>query len=496
MKRLTFLLIGAISISFTLQAQTYDADAVRFSMIEFGSTARGLGVAGAFGSVGADFSAISINPAGLGFYTKGEFTITPNLQFSNTESIFQSNQTKKETYMPGISNLGLAFGKVKKENGFASRSGLVGGGFAIGYNRLNNFNGKTHFKGLNSSNSITDAYLAEINDPANQWIAVDFDNFSYETVLGYTTWLVNEIDSSGVYNSPVTGAVEQEGTINVSGAMDELTVAVAGNYSHKLYFGASVGVPILRYKREFDYSETDDADNIEDFRSMNVAQEYESTGWGFNAKFGLIYKPVKWIRLGASIQTPTAISLDENYSSKMTSTFDSVSYSDESPLGVFDYEIIMPWRFNSGISVFLSKYGFLSFDYEYVDYASMNYDFGIGNEDFENNVNDLMKAKYTATSNFRFGAEFAIDRFRLRAGYAFFGSPFKPGVAVDNLDLSREMFSGGFGFRLKKVFIDLAYARTKTSEFGSPYMLTNGEEPSVKSEINKDTYSLTFGYRF
>ena len=43
-------------------------------------TARYVSLGGAFGALGADFTSLSSNPAGLGVYRSSEFTITPTLK--------------------------------------------------------------------------------------------------------------------------------------------------------------------------------------------------------------------------------------------------------------------------------------------------------------------------------------------------------------------------------------------------------------------------------
>lgn len=64
MKRgITTVLICAF-LTTAADAQT-DADALRFGMLNYGSTARSLGMGNAFGALGADFSALAINPCGV-----------------------------------------------------------------------------------------------------------------------------------------------------------------------------------------------------------------------------------------------------------------------------------------------------------------------------------------------------------------------------------------------------------------------------------------------
>ncbi|MBK9317869.1 MAG: hypothetical protein IPM91_02820 [Bacteroidetes bacterium] len=71
--------IAAFLISATAHAQT-DADILRFSMLNYGSTARSLGMGNSFGALGADFSTLAINPAGIALYRKSEFSVSPLFQ--------------------------------------------------------------------------------------------------------------------------------------------------------------------------------------------------------------------------------------------------------------------------------------------------------------------------------------------------------------------------------------------------------------------------------
>jgi hypothetical protein len=75
-----------------------DADVLRYSMINWGSTARSLGMGNAFSAFGADPSAMATNPAGLGFYRRSEFTFTPSFQIRNTNGSFLGNTSDKNNF--------------------------------------------------------------------------------------------------------------------------------------------------------------------------------------------------------------------------------------------------------------------------------------------------------------------------------------------------------------------------------------------------------------
>lgn len=92
-------------------------DALRYSMQQnFGTTARSLSMGGAFGALGADFSSLSINPAGIAVYRRSEFTFSPVLQFRDNSASYLGTLTTDNRANIGIGNLGfvLAFPREKK----------------------------------------------------------------------------------------------------------------------------------------------------------------------------------------------------------------------------------------------------------------------------------------------------------------------------------------------------------------------------------------------
>jgi hypothetical protein len=106
--------------------------------------------------------------------------------------------------------------------------------------------------------------------------------------------------------------------------------------------------------------------------------------------------------------------------------------------------------------------------------------------------NDEIKSIYRATNNYRIGAEFRYDIFRVRAGYNIQSSTF------ENKDLDNKVtaVSGGVGVRLKKFYADFALINRSYDNFYSPYTLNDGSEPVVKMENKTLTSMLTFGFTF
>ena len=69
-----------------------EIDALRNAQSFFGGSARSMGMAGSFGALGADPSSINTNPAGLGRFSKGHFSLTLGSRFNNMSSSFSGTE--------------------------------------------------------------------------------------------------------------------------------------------------------------------------------------------------------------------------------------------------------------------------------------------------------------------------------------------------------------------------------------------------------------------
>src|ERR1043166_3619876 len=101
-------------------AQNED-DVLRYERTGLIGSARVLGAGGAWGAVGADFSSIAINPAGLGFYRRSEFMGSLGLSSNSANTNFLgSGVSSGKTYVT-IPNLGLVLnwsdGSKKRSSG-------------------------------------------------------------------------------------------------------------------------------------------------------------------------------------------------------------------------------------------------------------------------------------------------------------------------------------------------------------------------------------------
>src|SRR4051812_5471706 len=136
-------------LPFAGKAQT-DADALRYSQSSITGTARYTSMAGAFGALGGDLSAVATNPAGLGIYRSSEFTFTPSLYWNQTTSNFLGNESTESRYNFNIPNLGFVFNRQVRDASSGWKSWSIG----ITLNRINSFQSNTYYEGYNQYNSL------------------------------------------------------------------------------------------------------------------------------------------------------------------------------------------------------------------------------------------------------------------------------------------------------------------------------------------------------
>ncbi|WP_234408509.1 hypothetical protein [Marinilabilia salmonicolor] len=139
MTKYLYLATALLLINTSINAQTED-HALRFSTQNPTGTARSIGLGGAMGALGGDYSAISINPAGIAVYRSSEFSFTPSLVFGQTESNYYGNLSTDDKFSVPINQVSyVGTSRLMRE----VETGLVSTHFAIGYNRTNNYNRKS-----------------------------------------------------------------------------------------------------------------------------------------------------------------------------------------------------------------------------------------------------------------------------------------------------------------------------------------------------------------
>ncbi|MEX2565877.1 MAG: long-chain fatty acid transporter, partial [Cyclobacteriaceae bacterium] len=102
-----------------------------------------------------------------------------------------------------------------------------------------------------------------------------------------------------------------------------------------------------------------------------------------------------------------------------------------------------------------------------------------------------IESAYGQTINYSAGGEFRYQIFRVRAGYAYYGDPFR---SPSNLDRSSTQISGGLGIKLSGFSLDFGLV---SNQFNTKQFAIN--EPSQNPAITENqliTGMLTLGFSF
>lgn len=482
--------LACFFLSLHVKGQT-DLDALRYSKASFGTTARSMAMGGAFGALGADFSVLSQNPAGIGLFRKNEFSVSPMFNYRASDAMYIETKSIDGRLNFGFGNFGVEFCRnLKNANGWKNWN------FGIGYNRINSFSGRSSFEGINKQNSLLDSYIEEANGVDPTLLS---DQVSFEASEAFNIYLLDSINGNQYYSAfPNAGMLQRKST-RTRGSVGEWDFSFGGNYNDKLFLGASIGINTLRYIEDSKYEEIDSQnlhDSIAglDISSFSLNQYLNTSGTGINLKLGIIYKPADWIRIGTAFHTPAYYNLSDDYSSYLIAKFaNGPTYTSQTLQGNFDYTLLTPLKAIGSLAFIINNFGLISADYEFIDYASAK----LSSRDYSfSDVNGTIDAKYRPASNIRLGAEYKYDIFSFRLGGAYYGSPFQMGLNLKSEDQHQISYTGGLGIRGKNGYIDIAYALAQSTEFYRPYGLTGEAVPGVKNKLSDHRVMVTFGVRW
>ena len=517
MKKIVFTAI-LMSFGLGVLAQDFIDNALLFSRTRPGGSARIQAVGGAQTSLGGDFSSALSNPAGLGMYNRSEFAITPGLSVQNNTSTYLGTSTDESKTVFNIPGLSFAY---HHESG--KERGFLGGTFGVTMTRINDLNKNFRYSGTNDQHSMIDYFINDANGLSPESMLWDNggpgDNFFTLTGLAYNNYLIEDVPAgSSTYNSVLSPLPEEPGfpaevrtvdqqEINeAKGAQTQWSISYGANFNDKLFLGAGIGITSLRFKlrqlfRESNFRFSEDPDYVP-IDYFQTDESYNISGSGINLTIGGIFRPVNFLQIGASWVTPTYYGIVDNYTARIDSRWniygvpDNNSFPDQSdvyeefgePL-ISEYSFTAPMRVNTG-ATFISKYGFVSADVEFVNYANARYNSRI-DDDFAGENNGI-KAEYENVINYRAGAEFRYENYRVRAGYSYMPDPFKRN---DDVDQRIQSISGGLGFKARDFFVDLAAIFSDTERRRSPYFV-DGPDPVVSQKFRTATYLLTVGFTF
>ena len=530
MKKITIISILMTLSSAMIAQNAMDAYTVSSSQIR--GTARYVSMGGAFTSLGGDPSSIVQNPAGIGVYRSSEVSASLGGQWIANSSP-NAETAKKGAFTFDNLSLVTTFFTGKS-------SGLMNFNLGVTYNRNQSYNRKYNGATTNLGASFTN-YIETVTQgiPSTELAVTDDFNSYYKTsspwlsILAYQAYLISPVrdGASNYYGLFTPGKTTGSSytTIMEDGRNDEYTINFGGNINDKFYFGAALGIRDFSVCREVYYTEDlFDTDGVyyENNSAKNITSSnyqyytfYNMRGIGFNGKFGFIARLTDFLRLGATIHTPTFFTIDQTMDASIDNKFvingiNTVEEFQITPaVATNTIKIRTPWNFQVGASYVAGSRAIISADYQYTAYNNMK--MCEHNGDDYPIENAFYKACFKAGHTVKVGAELrATNALSLRAGYSMQFSPIEAELKEVNTEVptagmqtaymlpgNASYYSCGAGYKFKSCYLDFAYQHyTQKSDMFAYSPIFTGETSLVpaSSEVKtkQNSITFTFGFKF
>ena len=537
-------IIAALFLAAAQQMSAQSAfDAYSLSQTDLKGTARFMSMAGAFGALGGDLSALNQNPGGIGIYRSSEIGLTFDWNMKNTTAGEGSDQYK-------VKNTNFNFNNIGYVGTFRTNSDVmpnVNWGFsynkAVAFNR--HYSGRISDIGTSMTNYVagqtnyggwTEADLGAVDGGYNPY---QESYAPWMSILAYNSYLINPMGNggnfAGLYQNGTSGYGEFE--VQETGQVNEYTISFGGNVYNTVYWGASLGITDVDYNLYSYYGESlgnayvpyiDRNGNVNMANgnaSWGMENQFRMSGTGVNFKLGVILKPINELRIGAAFHTPTFYSLKSEYIANTSYGFypqnqnlvgqngiiDGTAWTDEGYIGETYFDMKTPWRFIGSIAGVIGGRGIISLDYEHNMYPKMRVSYD-GTEDMQ--VSGYIQQYYKSSDIIRIGAEFKVTpSWSLRAGYSYQTSPFTEDIRNGRLNVATagttlsytlddniQYITAGTGYRYKAFYADFAFVhKNRSSEYYafSPDLGSSGiMPPKAKIKDSNNEIVFTLGLKF
>lgn len=501
MKKLILLFIGVISMS-TIYAQDI-TDAVRYSSDAIQGTARFRGMSGAFGALGGDMSAVSLNPAGSAIFNSSHGSLSVSNFDVDNETIFFNNSNSTSNSNFELNQAGAAFVFNNVNNSSPWRKFVLG----FTYEQTQNYDTNFFASGVNTTSidsyflanaqglrldeisafpgeSITDAY-GEIGSAfgfANQQAFLGFESFILEPDI--------DDDANTLYTSNIApGTFNQEYSFAETGYNGKFTANFAMQYEDNLFLGINLNSHFINYEQStFLFEDNSNLGSL--VNEIAFENNLSTTGYGFSFQLGGIAKLNDIIRIGFTYDSPTWYTISEETTQFLGTVRDDggpvTQILDPQIINVFpDYKLQTPSTITGSLALVFNKKGLISFDYSRKDFGSTKFTpksdafFAVQNNIISNNLKNA--------NTYRIGGELRHENFSFRGGYKLEESPYNDTSFYGDL----KGYSLGIGYNFGGTRIDLAYENSDRTINHQLYNVGLTSTTRIDTENSNFTVSLS-----
>jgi len=289
-----------------------------------------------------------------------------------------------------------------------------------------------------------------------------------------------------------------------------LRFALGGSYRITQTFsaGASVGLLYNRNRLEAPYTlQTQPA-----LAGAKVLLDLETEGWGADAQFGFLWKPLETLKLGVSYTLQSRVKSEGRAFAEARTQLKNLGVEGVDSSATFDAEVTntfpqilsagAAWQATPKLGLFaqidwINWAG--SFDTLEVRLRKVDNPLYYSLLGDKNNLDDDVPLDWHDQWVFRFGAEYALDEhWTLRAGYRYSPNPVpSTTLTPTTAAVNEHEITVGIGYKSGPVSVDLAYQwLPKASEHTSHTKLLNSEYVNSDVDVEIHWLSLTTTVEF
>lgn len=354
------------------------------------------------------------------------------------------------------------------------------------------------------------ANYGDTDDPSYYW--------RYRAATeGFSNTGKKDANGNYIYDIFLAGPLNQAYSRNITGSKYDVLFNVGFNFGDTFFVGANLGVTSLNYNYDECYKEAAENPSAFEidfgdkgktcFSDYRTRYSYTADGSGVFGKIGFLWRPVDGLRVGAAVQTPTIMEINERWIQDVNLNYTDASFngSAKTPEGEYSYRLRSPYRLNAGAAFTFAGMALVSADYEMTDYSTMKFmskDGGWSNDTFSS-LNDQIRNCMGVSHMVRIGAEFKpLPEIAVRAGYNFTTTPeyVYEGNSKTKLNDRINAFSVGLGYSSNgSFFADIAARMTMLAdEYISPYAdyLSDLASPMILNKRDIYNVTATIGWRF
>jgi hypothetical protein len=510
------LLIGSSFVS--IAQETTINDALRYSVSNITGTARFRGMSGAFGAVGADLSAINVNPAGSALFTNNFGSISGSTFNVHNKSNYFGTTTKENYSTLDLNQLGAVL-VFNDKSGKSDWSKIA---VALNYENTNDFDNSLYAAGVNPTNSIGNYFTNKAQGLPLEYMELQPGEsitglYAYlgetpglgfpaqQAMLGYQAFLFEAFDNSDpnnvdyYTNVPTGGNYFQDNYVRTDGFNGKLSANIATAYKDKLFLGLNLNAHFTDYVKTTSVYEGNNNPLYSSGFTINSIQfdnELYTYGSGFSLNVGAIYKFTESFRAGIAYESPTWYRLNDELTQRLI-TDRTNSLEESFPLAIIapnvinvyqTYKIQTPSKVTLSGAYIFNKKGLISIDYAMKDYS--NTKFKPTSDSFYRDLNTQINNQLDNTYELRIGGEYKIEKWSVRGGYRFEESPYKVDYAMGDLT----GYSAGLGYNFGESRLDLAYANDHRNY--NLAFISSGMNDTARIRTTNNNVTLTYSINF